>query len=147
MGRAGAETALIELLRKFTEYKGYQIDLFVMLPQGELFSRIPDGVRVLNKKVSYESVLSSKGRVKTIGCIAKKFFYNLTGFRLLGYFFSNFYEQMKMKRFQPDKLLWRLISDGTPPPNEQYDLAVAYLEGASTYFAADKVQFTRDYTG
>lgn len=72
MGRAGAETALIELLRKFTEYKGYQIDLFVMLPQGELFSRIPDGVRVLNKKVSYESVLSSKGRVKTIGCIAKK---------------------------------------------------------------------------
>lgn len=139
MGRAGAETALIELLRKFTEYKGYQIDLFVMLPQGELFSRIPDGVRVLNKKVSHESVLSSKGRVKTIGCIAKKFFYNLTGFRLLGYFFSNFYEQMKMKRFQPDKLLWRLISDGTPPPNEQYDLAVAYLEGASTYFAADKV--------
>lgn len=139
LGQAGAETALIELLRRFTECEGCQIDLLVMLPQGELFSRIPNGVRVLNKKISCESVLSSKGRIKSIGYILKKFFYNLTGFRLIGYFFSNLYEQIKMKRLQLDKLLWRLISEGTPAPNDQYDLAVAYLEGASTYFTADKV--------
>ena len=67
LGQAGAETALIELLRKFNECEGCQIDLLVMLPQGELFSRIPDGVRVLNKKISCESVLSSKGRIKAFG--------------------------------------------------------------------------------
>lgn len=139
LGQAGAETALIELLRKFNECEGCQIDLLVMLPQGELFSRIPDGVRVLNKKISCESVLSSKGRIKAFGYILKKFFYNLTGFRLIGYFFSNLYEQIKTNRLQLDKLLWRLISEGTPAPNDQYDLAVAYLEGASTYFTADKV--------
>ncbi len=141
MGRAGAETALIELLKKLTAYKKeYQIDLFVMLPQGELFSRLPNGVRVLNKSFSCESVLSSRGRLKTAFYILKKFFYHLTGFRLLGYFASNCFEQLKAKRFQPDKLLWRLVSDGSPSPKEEYDLAVAYLEGASTYFVSDKVR-------
>lgn len=140
MSRAGAETALVELLRKLTAATNeYQIDLFVMLPQGELFSRVPDGVRVLNRSFSCESALSSKGRLKTVGYIFKKFFYHLTGFRLLGYFVSNCFEQLKAKRFQPDKLLWRLVSEGTPSLKAEYDLAIAYLEGASTYFVADKV--------
>jgi len=141
MSRAGAETALIELLRKLSSAsKKYQIDLLVMLPQGELFSSIPSGVRVLNRSYSSESVLSSKGRLRTVGCILKKFFYRLTGFRLIGYFASNCAEQLKAKRFQPDKLLWRLVSEGTPSPRDEYDLAVAYLEGASTYFVADRVR-------
>ena len=36
-------------------------------------------------------------------------------------------------------LLWKTVSDGSKPPQKKYDLAIAYIEGASTYFVADKV--------
>lgn len=65
MSRAGAETALTELLRRVTLAGEYQIDLLAMLPQGELFRALPDGVRVLNRSYSSESVLSARGRRKT----------------------------------------------------------------------------------
>lgn len=140
MSRAGAETALTELLRRVTLAGEYQIDLLVMLPQGELFRVLPDGVRVLNRSYSSESVLSARGRRKTACLLFKKFFYHLTGFRLLPYFAANLAAQLKAKRLQPDKLLWRMVSEGTPPPEDTYELAVAYLEGASAYYVADRVK-------
>ena len=39
-----------------------------------------------------------------------------------------------------DKLLWRVISDGSEVFPEEYDLAVAFLEGGSTYYVADHVK-------
>jgi glycosyltransferase involved in cell wall biosynthesis len=46
----------------------------------------------------------------------------------------------KKKRIQPDKLLWRVLSDGAQELKEEYDLAIAYLEGGSAYFVADHVK-------
>jgi glycosyltransferase involved in cell wall biosynthesis len=40
-------------------------------------------------------------------------------------------------------VLWRLIADGRPPLSQEYDLAIAYIEGASTYFLADHVKAKR----
>ena len=40
----------------------------------------------------------------------------------------------------PDKLLWRAISDGARRFPEEYDLAVAFLEGGSAYYVADHVR-------
>lgn len=45
----------------------------------------------------------------------------------------------KTGNIQPDKLLWRVISDGADRFSETFDLAVAYLEGGSAYYVADHV--------
>lgn len=49
----------------------------------------------------------------------------------------------KKGKIQPDKILWRVISDGSPRLQETYDLAVAYLEGGSTYYVAEHVKAKR----
>ena len=43
-------------------------------------------------------------------------------------------------RLQTDKLLWRMLSDGAQRFDDTFDLAVAYLEGASAYYVADHVK-------
>ena len=46
----------------------------------------------------------------------------------------------KKGKIMPDKLLWRLLSDGAPKIQEDYDLAVAYLEGGATYYTAEHIK-------
>ena len=41
LGGAGAEKALLELLKRFTPDR-YEVDLYVLLGQGELISQVPD---------------------------------------------------------------------------------------------------------
>ncbi len=139
MGHAGAETALITLFNRLMESKEFELSLFTMIPQGELFERLPGGVRVLNRKIRTESVLSPQGRRgiagRVISCALRRF----TGVRLLGYVCSNLRDQKKRGRVQKDKLLWRVISDGAERFDEHFDLAVAYLEGAATYYVANHV--------
>ncbi len=140
MGRAGAEMALIELMRRLQLTGQYDISLFAIIPQGELFDMVPEGVKIENHGYSSASVLSAAGRRGITACTAKAFFRRMTGFRLGGYFLRNLLAQRRSGRFQPDKLLWRLLSDGAPRLDETYDLAVAYLEGAATYYVADHVK-------
>ena len=46
----------------------------------------------------------------------------------------------KHGKILPDKLCWRILSDGAPVLKRKYDLAVAYLEGGATYYVADHVK-------
>ena len=55
------------------------------------------------------------------------------------YVIQNFFRMKKTGNIQPDKLLWRVISDGADRFSETFDLAVAYLEGGSAYYVADHV--------
>ena len=48
LGGAGAEKALVELLKRFPREE-YPIDLYVLLGQGELISQVPEYVKILNK--------------------------------------------------------------------------------------------------
>ncbi len=141
MGRAGAETALIELLKKLDSMGDYELSLYSIIPCGELFDRVPEGVHILNKHVSKGSVLSFSGHMRIAGAVCYSFFHKLTGFRLLGYLLENLREQRAAgRKLQYDKLLWRLLADGRPEMKGSYDLAVAYIEGASAYFLADRVR-------
>lgn len=141
MGQAGAETALIELLRKLDSMNNYNLSLYSIIPCGELFDRVPKSVHMLNRNISKSSVLSISGRIIIIRTIVASFFYRLTGFRLLNYMIKNIrYQWSKDRKLQYDKLLWRLLSEGRPMIKETYDMAVSYVEGASAYFVADKVR-------
>lgn len=139
MGRAGAETALIGFLKQFSDEK-YQVDLISILNRGEMFSEVPDYIRIRNHKPDTRSVLDVSGKLYIIRRILESLLYkrNLIHFPLE--FVKNYSRQHKEGKIMWDKLFWRLLSNGVPQVSTTYDLAVAYLEGASTYYVADHVK-------
>lgn len=143
LGQAGAETALLSLLQTLAKEKGevrYEISLYVLTGQGEMASRLPADVRLLNKKYREESVLTAKGRKYLKKTVLKAMFTRGTVVKLLPYLVKNTCAMLGKKRLLPDKLLWRVLSDGGMVLPEEYDLAVSYLEGGAAYFVADHVK-------
>lgn len=141
MGRAGAEVAMIELMKKLIAQGKYEVSLLAIIPRGEMFARLPQQVRVLNKHTSAGSVLSARGRLAIAGKTLRAVCYRATGVRYLPYVFRNIAAQRKaLGRVQAEKVLWRILSEGTPAPKETYDLAISFLEGAAAYYVADRVQ-------
>lgn len=53
---------------------------------------------------------------------------------------------LKKRKIYADKLLWRVMSDSGMKLKKNYDMAVAYLEGGSTYFVHDHVSARRKFT-
>ncbi len=139
LGRAGAEMAMLELMRRLPEEE-YEISLYVILGQGELVRELPGHVKVLNRTYRDTSVLSERGRHHIQKTVIHSFFRNGRWFRKLYYLMTVVLEMRKRKKLQLDKLLWRMLSDGGEFPREEYDLAIAYLEGGATYFTADHVR-------
>lgn len=139
LGQAGAETALLELLRQI-DPKQYEVSLFVLMGQGEMISQVPDYVKICNRTFRDCSVLSAEGRKGLVRTILKAMLRRGTVLRLFPYLLKNFLAMRKRGKVLPDKLLWRVLSDGADRLQEEYDLAVAYLEGGSTYYVADWVK-------
>lgn len=142
MGRAGAELALLELLNAL-EGKGLEISLYVLTGQGELTGQIPSWVRVLNPAVSTQSVLSPGGRRRLARTVLTAFFRNgglLGKLRRTG---RDLEDMLRRGRFQADKLLWRVVSDGALRFETRFDLAVAWIEGGAAYYTAGWVRADR----
>lgn len=144
--RAGAETALLDLLRKLDEINGehnndkYEISLFVLMGQGELVAQLPESVHLENRKYCKDSVLEAKGKRHMVGTILGSLLRRGTGFKLTGYMMRAYKKMRQNGQVRYDKLLWRALSDGAPRLDETYDLAVAFLEGGSAYYVADHVK-------
>lgn len=143
MGRAGAEMALLELLRSLTEREDVEVSLFVLTGQGEMVDRLPEGVKLLNKNYNTCSVLTTEGKKILAKTSLKALFKRGNVIRLFPYLFGQLISMIKKGRILPDKLLWRVLSDGAERFAEHYDLAVAYIEGGSTYYVADHVNATK----
>jgi len=139
MGRAGAEVALLELFRKLDK-KEYDISLYVLMGQGEMIHQIPPHVKVRNTVFNSSSVLAEEGRWNLLKTVVKAFFKNGKYIKKCGYIVSNLLPMMKNRKIQKDKLLWRVVSDGTPRFEEEFDLSVAWLEGGSAYYVSDWVK-------
>lgn len=139
LGGAGAERALLELLTRFTTEK-YEVSLYVLLSQGELIHQVPDYVRVLNQDYSDGSVLSRRGKLLLNKRLLKRIFIRKAIFRDCPYLIKNLGKMVRKGRIWPDKLMWRVMSDSGQAIRETFDLAVAYLEGGSTYFVHDYVK-------
>ncbi len=140
MDRAGAEMALLELLRCLQKKEELELSLFVLSGQGDMLQQVPESVHILNKKFDSCSVLTAKGKRHLMKTSLRACFICGNLFRLLPYLTKLLFDMIKKKRIQPDKLLWRIISDGADRLEEEYDLAVAYLEGGSTYYVMDHVK-------
>lgn len=139
MGRAGAEMALLELLRRLNGEE-IELSLFVLTGQGEMLKDLPKEVRVLNQSYDACSVHTAEGKRHLAKQVLKAMFRRGTVFRLLPYLINQSFSMLKQGRFLPDKLLWRVLSDGAERFEEEFDLAVAYIEGGSTYYVMDHVK-------
>jgi len=139
LGHAGAEMAMLELMKQF-DGNQYEISLYVLMEQGELVHQIPQGVKLLNKRYNDVSVLSKVGYKNMLKTLCKAAIKNANIFRLIPYCIKATFSMLKNHHFKTEKLLWRLVSEGAIPPHEDYDLAIAYLEGGSAYFVADHVK-------
>ena len=138
LSRAGAETALLELLRVL-DSRRLDISLFVITGQGELASELPGYVRVLNTDYDNTSVLSEAGKKRLRKQALRSLCVRGNGIRLLPYLLCNLWDMLRRRSVNAEKLAWRVMSDGAPRWDTRYDLAVAYLEGGSTYYVADHV--------
>ncbi|MBQ8640176.1 MAG: glycosyltransferase [Lachnospiraceae bacterium] len=142
LSRAGAETALLELLRNLDPNR-YEISLFVLTGQGELISDVPPGIRLLNRDYEQESVLSASGKKRLMRLVLRGLVRNGNGIRLAGYLIRGLADMIKKRKLAPDKLFWRVLSDSAMQIEESFDLAVAYIEGGSAYYVADHVNAKR----
>ncbi len=141
--RAGAETALLELLKILAAEEQYELSLYVLLEQGEMLPLLPEGVKLENQRFHTESVLGGRGRRIMYGTILRALLHRGNFIRLFPYLVGAFAGMLRRRRIQPDKLFWRVLSDGAQRLPAEYDLAIAFLEGGSAYYVADHVKAKR----
>lgn len=139
LGCAGAEKAMLELLRRFPEDQ-YEVSLYVLLGQGEMIHQVPEHVKRLNTQYSDASVLTKEGKKELKKSVFCRMFSRGSIFRNLPYLLKNGIQMFRKGRVYPDKLLWKVMSDGADRFETEYDLAIAYLEGGSTYYVQDHVR-------
>ena len=128
---------LVEWRKNAIEISPFEIPLPLSVI---LIKDIPPYVHVINKNFCDKSVLSSQGKKNLNRLILKKIFAHGSIFKNIFYVISVLFSMIKKHRIQPDKLLWRVISDGSDVTGEEFDLAVAYIEGASAYYVHDHVK-------
>lgn len=138
MGRGGAEMALLELLRSMKK-REMEVSLYVLTGQGELTEQLSDGVILKNKNYKNVSVLSADGKKILFKASIKALLKRANCIRLFPYLVRNLFQMLKKKKIMFDKLLWRCFSDAADRFEEEYDLAIAYIEGGSTYYVLDHV--------
>lgn len=139
LGYGGAERALLNLLGALDPAQ-YQISLFVLTGQGELIHELPAYVGILNADYNDCSVLTKAGRTHLLRCVLRAGIGKGLLVKRARYLLKNLYRMCREKRIQADKLCWRILAEGAPAPEGEYDLAVAYLEGGATYYVADRVK-------
>lgn len=139
LGYGGAERAMLDLFSVLGSEK-YEISLFVLTGQGELVHEVPEYVQLVNDKYNDASVLTGEGRKVLMKNVLKAGIGKGLFVRRASYLRKNLRNMRKKGRVQPDKLCWRILSDGAPVQKDEYDLAVAYLEGGATYYVADHVK-------
>lgn len=139
MGRGGAEFSLIQFMRQF-DPEQFDLYLYVMLGQGELIDRIPSYVTLLNDDYDSSDVLSEKGKRILYRRTAKMLLCSGAFIKGIPTMLGNIAHLRNKVRQHPEKVIWRMVANSAPVFRENFDLAVAYLEGASTYFLSDRVK-------
>ncbi len=138
MGRAGAEVSFLNLLSEVP--KDWEIDILVLMGQGEMLTDIPSRAHLLNEKIDKTPVNSAAGAKVLRKTVRSAMLLKGGIFKDGGYMLKNYRLMKAAGKVRKDKLVWRMISDTAPDTKKQYDLAVAFLEGGSAYYVADRVE-------
>ena len=117
-----------------------------IINRGELYDDMPDYVHILNQNPCNKSVLDRAG----LAAIARQILWSLVkkcGFiTYIPYFFSVLFHQLRIRRLDFSKLFWMLLARNAKRFDEEYDLAVAFIEGAATYYVSRYVKAKKKAT-
>lgn len=138
LGRAGAETAMVELLRRI-DPEEYEIDLYVLLNQGEMVHDLPEYVNLLNENYDDSPVLGEPGRKQLMKYVLRKMFVKGAVISEIPQILYQLCVMLKMRKIQFDKLLWWTMAKSAERFHTEYDLAVSYLEGGAAYYVSEYV--------
>ena len=90
--------------------------------------------------------ISREGKKKLNKKVFRRLFTRGALFKNIPYLIKNISVMLKQKKIHADKLLWRVMSDSGMSLDKEYDMAIAYLEGGSTYFVHDHVKAKQKFT-
>ena len=145
MGRAGAEKCLQALL-ELLDPSQYDLSVYSIINRGELYSDMPAYVHILNKNPCTKSVLDRAG----LAAIGRQILWSLlkkcSFITYIPYFLRVLFHQIRVKRLDFSKLFWMLLARNAQRFDEEYDLAVAFIEGAATYYVANYVKARKKAT-
>ena len=139
MGIGGGEKAILELFNNI-DLDEYEVFLYVLTGQGELIEKIPEKIKILNKKYYAVSVLDSRGKIRLLKTVLSAVFSRGIFLKRAGYIVKNLIDMIKKGEIKKDKLLWKILADGAQRIEREFDLAVAYLEGGATYYVDSYVK-------
>lgn len=111
MGIGGAEQSLLSLLKNY-DFGSDEVHLFLIHTDGKLIEKLPDFVKINQIKRKEPSIYQ---RLRFF--IARK---------------TNF------KKMHHAQIFWTIMSNNFPETDDSYDVAIAYSQGFSTYYVAEK---------
>lgn len=129
----GAEKSLVNLLNTIDENK-FSVDLFMFSHQGLFIKQVPEFVRILPKNNTL--IIFQKSMMASILTFLKRGAFSLAKDRFL------FYLKNKLikNRGIAEQYSWQNLKNGCSPLEENYDVAIGFLEKSSIYFVGDKVK-------
>lgn len=126
----GAQKSLVSLLNCLSQ-ECYDLDLLVLNPANVFFNTIPEWVRVLEPPKELRAMYLSKEKI---------FLSNLH----IGLLLKSLWGKCSIKIFKKKELddvqnLWKIWRKLIKKLDQEYDLAISYVDGFSNYFVIDKV--------
>ena len=142
LGMAGAEKALLELLRRL-DTPEYEVSLFVLMNQGELRGELPPNVKLLNKDFDDCAIHGEEGKKHLKRYVVKSLLRHGTVFKCFPYLAAETVKMLAKGSLKADKLLWRAMAMSAEHFDETYDLAVSYIEGGAAYYVRNYVKASK----
>lgn len=132
LGAGGAEKSLVNLLNKI-DYEKYNVDLFMFSHSGIFTEFLPKEVNILpppkdyiNFSLSFKNSLLALAKNKKFNLIGNKLMFTLINYKQKGY--RNL-----------DQYNWQYLSKCFGNLDNNYDVAIGFLEKTSIYFCVDNV--------
>ena len=135
LGRGGAEKSLVNLLN-LIDYEKYAVDLLLFKREGLFLSQIPKEVRLLQPTDSLQYAYKiDRGMFSSVSGIKAGILRGTSTFICKCLYKENARQQRWIKFYK------RYLSN----LEEEYDIAIGFLEGDASYYVMDKVILLRKF--
>lgn len=139
LGIGGVEKALLGLLNSL-DYEKCQVDLLLMIPEGELIDQINPNVNLLSTPAEFQWINIQKG------CIMSSVHQLLKRPRLLCVYLKNLFQGIVTKKMTISRqLMWKAASYSLPKVKGDYDYALDF-SGSFRRYIIERIEARHKYT-
>ena len=122
LGLGGAEKSLVTLLQNL-DYSKFKVDLLMITEGGIFENEVPNEVSIIRYNIFKEIPVLYKTYLRIRYFIARKINNHL----------------------HDSEKHWKIFGNSLSPMTENYDVAIAYSQGFSTFFTATKINANKKY--